>query len=275
MNSPEMPSSTPYDRPNLLEQIYQRLESVGIKLEKLTRKDLSFVDEFHLQGAAVTRALCQSAQLSQGMEVLDIGCGIGGACRMMAAEFGCSPTGIDYTAEYIRVAQALTKKVGLATQIKFLHANALNLPFEENSFDCVWTQHAQMNIQDKSSLYGEVNRVLKQGGKFLYYDIFGTETEIQFPVPWAAEASQSHLMQHGDWPQFTEAFNWKREYHRAFTLDAKQFLAGAVKGIQQGKGPKVGLDLLLGDSTLIRFENLLKGLQEANLEVHAGVFRKV
>ena len=268
-----LPLKTPYEQPQLLEKIYHRLSSIGISPENLTRKDLAFVDEFHLQGALISKDLAQIAKLSSGLNVLDIGCGIGGACRMMVEEYGCKVLGIDYTAEYIQVAKALTEKVGLGTKAEFIHASALNLPVSDESFDRVWTQHAQMNIAEKPQLFEEVDRVLKRGGTFLYYDIFGVQCkDIYFPVPWAVEASQSYLMEHKDWPGYTSTFAWESVYHRDYTSESLIFLERAVQGMKKGKGPKVGLDILMGDSALLRFENLLKCLKEKRVEVHAGLF---
>ena len=78
--------------------------------------------------------------------ILDVGCGLGGPARMIADEKGCTVTGLDLSQEFINTAKALSKLVNLDSKTTFLKADALDLPFERNSFDIVWTQHVQMNI---------------------------------------------------------------------------------------------------------------------------------
>ena len=68
------------------------------------------------------------------------------------------------------------------------------MPFEDNAFDVVWTQHAAMNIADKSKLYSEISRVLRPDGYLAMYDILaGPVSPIYYPVPWASDSSISFL----------------------------------------------------------------------------------
>ena len=68
------------------------------------------------------------------------------------------------------------------------------MPFEAASFDVVWTQHASMNISDKTALYGEIARLVRPGGRFAFFDILaGPNQPIHFPVPWASDPSFSFL----------------------------------------------------------------------------------
>ncbi|MEZ4822513.1 MAG: class I SAM-dependent methyltransferase [Ignavibacteria bacterium] len=78
---------------------------------------------------------------------------------------------------------------------EFIAADATQLPFANETFDVVWTQHAQMNIRDKNQLYSELFRVLKKEGKFIYYDIFSTgKKDLIFPLPWADDDSINFLI---------------------------------------------------------------------------------
>ena len=91
---------------------------------------------------------------------------------MLADDYNCRVTGIDLSHEFIRTASALSELVGLQDKTDFIQASALELPFEDGSFDVAWTQHVQMNISDKAKFYSEINRVLSDSGTFVYYDIF-------------------------------------------------------------------------------------------------------
>src|SRR4029077_10061380 len=125
--------------------VISKLQELGITAA--TRKDISGVDEFHIRGAAVSKELTEDAGFNTNSKVLDIGCGLGGPCRMIADEYGCDVTGIDITEEFIETARRLTALVKLDDKVNFLKADALQLPFDDESFDITWTQHVQMNIE--------------------------------------------------------------------------------------------------------------------------------
>ena len=95
------------------------------------------------------------------MHLLDIGCGIGGPSRFFATERNCRVTGIDLTEDYVRTAEALAQRVGLADRVSYRQASALALPFEAGPFDGAYMMHVGMNIEDKPALFTEVRRVLK------------------------------------------------------------------------------------------------------------------
>ena len=58
----------------------------------------------------------------------------------------------------------------------------------------MWSEHVQMNVENKQKLYQEIYRVLKIGGQLLFYDVFkGKGDEIYYPVPWANDSSIDFL----------------------------------------------------------------------------------
>jgi ubiquinone/menaquinone biosynthesis C-methylase UbiE len=128
------------------------------------------------------------------MYVLDLGCGLGGASRYLAAECGCRVAAIDLTLNFVEAARTLTARCGLAERIEFRQANALALPFEDGTFDHVWSYAVTMNIADKEGLGREVARVLKLGGRFSCNEIAqGSGDAPVFPLPWATDEASSFL----------------------------------------------------------------------------------
>lgn len=123
-----------------------------------------------------------------------IGCGLGGASRYLATECGCRVAAIDLTPNFVEVARILTARSGLADRVEFRQANALALPFQDCTFDHVWSYAVTMNIADKAGLGREVARVLKPSGRFSCNEIAqGVGGAPVFPLPWATDEASSFL----------------------------------------------------------------------------------
>ena len=184
-----------YTTGDLSERMLASLRESGKPIDGLRPEDLEPFDQFHLRGDTATRELAALAEVGADMQVLDIGSGIGGPARALAHAFGCRVTGIDLVEEFCRVAAMLTTCTGLSDQVRFLQGEALTLPFADASFDLVWSQHALMNIADKVGVYAQLRRVLKPGGCYACYEIVaGPAGAHDFPVPWADDATISHLV---------------------------------------------------------------------------------
>ncbi len=185
-----------YGRSDLRARIAGVLQANGKDLEHLSIDDLGAIDEFHLRGRAATTDLANLAAIQAADHILDLGAGLGGPARWLAQNYDCHVTTVDLTADYCETAEWLNSATGLDDRITVVHANALNLPFASDSFDVVWSQHAQMNIADKRRLYNEARRVLKDGGRLAMWDIIaGPRQPIHFPVPWADAPDISFLAQ--------------------------------------------------------------------------------
>src|SRR6185369_15703524 len=152
----EQSLSQHYTHGNLLAALLEAVRRAGKNVEALTYADLAVVDEFHIGGRPATRALAEQIDLPAGARVLDVGCGIGGPARFFAAERGWKVEGIDLTAEYVAVAQALSQRVGMADKVSFRQASATALPFPDASFDGATLLHVGMNIADKPAMFAEV-----------------------------------------------------------------------------------------------------------------------
>ena len=263
-----------YFTPELFEDILERLKGQEINLNNVSRNDIAGVDEFHVRGAEVSKELVRDLGLRDS-HLLDIGCGIGGPSRMLADEFNFKVTGIDISHEFIRTAQKLSDLVGLNHKTKFLQADALDLPFESESFDVVWTQHVQMNISDKAKFYSEIERVLTNNGTFIYYDIFRKDKkDVDYPVPWANDASVSFLETISNMDKILTDLGFLKIQSTDQTYKASQFLIGLFEKLKLNGPPNLGLNVLMGNSTKVKLENILKGLGEEKIVLQSGIYKK-
>ena len=194
MTNPSSLVQDHYTHGGLLERILAFLEQAGIDPEKMNPADLFACDQMHTRGIAATREHVERAGIGPGMRVLDVGCGIGGSARFISTACDCQVTGIDLTQELIDVARELTSRCGLDGRIEFFQADALDMPFEDATFDHVWSHNVIMNIEDKSGLFAEIARVLRSGGRTSCSEfVRGPGAEPIYPLPWASDASSSFL----------------------------------------------------------------------------------
>lgn len=250
-----------YGRGDITKPILDGLKSAGVDIDGLKLEDLAPVDEFHIGGRAASEYVLTKLALTPGDHVLDIGCGIGGTARYMAKAFGCRVTGIDLTPEFIETARSLSERTGLADRVAFEVASALDLPFNDATFDAAITFHVAMNITDRPKLYAEAARVLKPGAKFCIYDVMRGKTgTLRFPTPWAETAETSHLTSPEEMQDLlVEAgftVNEVEDRSEAGIAFFRQRLAAAADG-----PPAVGLHLLMGPTAREKFSNLLQSLE--------------
>jgi SAM-dependent methyltransferase len=183
-----------YGRNNLIERILEALRAIGKDHGNVTLEDLAPLDHFHGGGYQATLELARRANIQPDQRVLDVGGGIGGPARTLAAEFGCTVTVVDVTEEFCRIGEALTAWTSLSHRVTFQQGDALALPFPDHSFDVVWVQNAFMNIADKEGLYASISRVLRAGGRLAFQEVMaGPLQPIHFPTHWADSPAISFL----------------------------------------------------------------------------------
>jgi len=106
--------------------------------------------------------LCEAADLRSGQQVLDVAAGNGNA-TLAAARRWCAVTSTDYVPALLERGKARAAAEGL--DVKFMPADAENLPFPDASFDAVLSTFGVMFTPDQERAAHEMARVCKRGGK--------------------------------------------------------------------------------------------------------------
>ena len=112
------------------------------------------------------------APLRPGVTVIDIGCGAGMDLLLAARTVGAAghAIGVDMTDAMADRARSAARAMGF-DHVEVRLGDALDLPIESGTVDAVMSNGVLNLTPDKRAAYGEVFRVLRPGGEFLYGDI--------------------------------------------------------------------------------------------------------
>lgn len=251
-----------YGRGGLLETIEAALLKAGKDLEQLTVQDLAPLDHFHGGGQEASDAMAALLPVAPEHHLLDVGSGIGGPARYFAARFGCKVTGIDLTEEFCQIAGALTQRVGLSERVDFRHGSALELPFDDASFDGVYTQYVAMNIADRARFYGEIHRVLKPGGFLAAAELAqGPQAAPTYPLPWAATPETSFLLPPEETRRVLEAIGFAVTALHDRSAAMSDILRRQKERLEDEGPPILSTRILLGAQAQEKQRHVAQGVQ--------------
>ena len=257
-----------YAAPGLPARIQDALAAFGPEDTVLSVAQIAMLDQFHTRGIAATAEIAEAAGLDPDMVVLDLGCGIGGPARYLAATRGVQVVGVDLSPSFVDAARYLSQRCGLADRTLFHVGDAVDLPIEAESIDRVFLLHVAMNINDRAALYRSIRRVLKPGGKLITYDVVAKDGELHFPVPWSATPQGSCLLTQAETRNALVEAGLRIESWRDDTQTAAQWFAAMQAG-----GPPAGpnLGLVLGPDFPGMTGNLARNLREGRAGILLAV----
>ncbi len=162
-----------------------------------------------------------------GKKCLDIGTGTGELAFLDAERAGPDGEviGVDITPKMLEFAEIKMKALNLPKDVVFEEGDALDLKYEDNSFDIVSSGYMLRNVTDVQQAIDEMYRVLKVGGKFVVADLGQPDNRvIHYFYKW--------YMKH-------RVTKMGRKYDKGKVIDGKvpayDWLTSSVVGFPHGK----------------------------------------
>ncbi|AMY05478.1 class I SAM-dependent methyltransferase [Staphylococcus condimenti] len=124
-------------------------------------------------GKEATDWLIDKGHFKKDKKVLEVACNMCTTSIMLAKRYGCEIDAVDLNKKALEKGKQNVQKNNLEHLIHIQQANAMKLPFDDNTFDIVLNEAmlTMLPIQAKEKALKEYYRVLKPGGILLTHDI--------------------------------------------------------------------------------------------------------
>ena len=138
------------------------------------------------------------------LRIADLGCGTGASALILAQELDATITAVDICEDFLRVLKSRAERKGLADRITTVAASIDALPFEQASFDAIWSEGAIYNVGFAKGIKS-LRRFLKPGGVLAVSEL-----------TWLTYQRPPELQEH-----------WMQEYPEVDTASAKMVILEA------------------------------------------------
>ena len=158
------------EHPLRADTILSRLNKINLSLQGITQDDLAtdnetgLTDQNHIGGVELLRELASCLGLTPGKAVLDVGSGLGGAGRVLAALYGCQVDGIELSPSRHAGSEELTNLVGLGHRVRSILGDFFEVELPEGCYDVVLGLDTFAHFANKEQLSGRCRRLLKPHG---------------------------------------------------------------------------------------------------------------
>jgi sarcosine/dimethylglycine N-methyltransferase len=264
-----------YASAGIADQVLSALRAASGPEAPVTSDSLAPFDHFHGRGLAATREIAARLAPRPGERLVDIGSGIGGPARWIAATFDVEVTGVDLTPEFCAAAEALNAVTGLADRVRIIHGSAIALPVPDAAYDAAYSQNVIMNIADKALFYREAFRVLRPGGRLALSNLCaGPAGEPYFPVPWASTRDTSFLATPESMHADLLAAGFEIVDFRDVTPELLATHRRFRDRTQESNTPRIAVEILMGERAAEIQRNSIRTIEDGRALAIEALARK-
>jgi SAM-dependent methyltransferase len=264
-----------YASAGIADQVLSALRAASGPEAPVTPDSLAPFDHFHGRGLAATREIAARLAPRPGERLVDIGSGIGGPARWIAATFDVEVTGVDLTPEFCAAAEALNAVTGLADRVRIIHGSAIALPVPDAAYDAAYSQNVIMNIADKALFYREAFRVLRPGGRLALSNLCaGPAGEPYFPVPWASTRDTSFLATPESMHADLLAAGFEIVDFRDVTPELLATHRRFRDRTQESNTPRIAVEILMGERAAEIQRNSIRTIEDGRALAIEALARK-
>ena len=219
------------------------------------------------------------AQISAGMDVVDVGCGSGGTIAIPAAQMGANVTGIDVAPEHFNAARRRAEEARV--EVTWFEGDAADLPVPDQAFDRVLSTFGHAFAADQVGTANELVRVCRPDGWIVcamwtpeglngqFFQVIGKRMPppppgFQSPILWGTEQR---------WHELVGSQGFELEFHREMLVFEKPSVDQYAAEMESNFGPLVTARATLGDEAFAAIDKDFKALLHENNEVADGSMR--
>lgn len=159
-----------YSTNTQLTKVQSEEETNRYTRRSILRSEKMYGTGFQSPGSlAAVEAFCRRLEMRPGMNILDIGSGLGGTCFYFAERFAASVTGLDVAQAMVEISNERKQEKKLE-RVTFLEGDIRSYPLAASSFDLAWTRDCILYIPEKLGVWQQVYRALKPGGQLFITD---------------------------------------------------------------------------------------------------------
>jgi len=181
---------------------FSKLESrLGYKLVMKKSQHFGYYDNQHINENTAQEKyhenLNEILKLESGMKVLDAGCGQGVVGCYLASKNNIVLTGITITPYEVKSATKRSNEYKVQGRTRFILADYADIPFDDNTFDRVYTTESLSHAPDVNKAVSELARVLKPGGLIVCAEYEMDHNQFDVEITRLTELIRKHAAIHG------------------------------------------------------------------------------